>query len=416
MSGGTGYPRTSRAHRFRRLLVVAVLAFAIPSRADAAVNWPWGPVASKADSSSWQVSWEMRYPVVGLALPAIYKPDKIATDDWCYDGFVRGYTNKTCTATYEVDGHSGNDVLPHPDFPVPYGTLPVVAARSGTVVNVGCSPNSSGLGPGYRITMLGNDGRYYRYYHMAKDSLRAGLQTGHSLVAGDYLGLMSGTRNCLVVNNTSLHTHFDAFQYQDDTSPYDTWDPYNSLRSSWSRPGWGTGSSSSQYTAIESAWWAAVNLFGGYPSAVGVVGTPQGKIYGSGSIGSSGVLTLTTSNGTGKVQWLGNGNWSYATAAAQVFDAAGYRRSGAIMQENVMASARWVHGLIWKRYTAMSESSSFLGWPRSGEFADPLNGNRTRQDFEYGCIAKSTAPPPPDGNSYVAAYFGTYPCLVPVGG
>ncbi len=101
------------------------------------------------------------------------------------------------------------------DFLMPSGT-PVVASRSGQVVNVEMSflEGDNVFGHENLIWIQHVDGTVARYYHLAHDSAR--VANGDSVNQGEVIALSDNTGN-----STGPHLHFDVVQCLTGLTPAD---------------------------------------------------------------------------------------------------------------------------------------------------------------------------------------------------
>lgn len=369
------------------LLVSGGLA---PARAGYGSSEHWHSPTTRAYSSRIE-SHAIRYPVVGYSLPNGYLGlGRHAGDDFCVS---RSYSNAACT---NGTGHSGNDLYPTDGYPSwtgeypPLGTLRVVAAYGGTVRASGCAS-----GAGHYVYVDGNDGRHYRFLHLHPGT-RA-VSKDHSVRSGQLIGAMGASNSCSS-NGAGHHLHFDTFKGGNNRAT-DAYDPYLALRDNFATPGRSPGVQSDGSTPsplvdsrLESAWRSAINANGGYVQAISRVGWPSNTNYVSADPRRPYVYHTYGYYGRGYKQYLGNGSTQH--------DGRGWARSGALMRRDLSTRyGRWVHGLIWKRYSNMDGYASsdmeysWLGYPISHEFVG--SDGRRKQRFEGGCIVN-------DGGGYAS--------------
>lgn len=333
--------------------------------------------------------YNLLYPVVGDAIPGASTGGS-AADDFCFVGGGRTYTTDACIRDYGA--HSGNDIYAEPN--VNDGVLRIVAAVPGTVISSGCA-----IGAGERVLILGTDKRYYRYFHMQRGTL--GVVTGQSVVAGQKLGNMGQSSEC-PGGAVGQHLHFDISYAENSTNR--ARDPYPSLRVNFALPGHTSATDTTADSGMADAYNAAMQAAGGYPAGLGTVGWPGGSATSSDY--SRPVLTSAASgtprSDSGYDQWLTSGDRS--------FDGQGLSRSGMLGRTTLNSTGRWVRGLVFKRYSSLGSHTSYLGYPISGEFASSTNGNRTRQNFQGGCIVNNGSGYANGNDPYVAARYGAAPC------
>jgi hypothetical protein len=258
------------------------------------------------------------------------------------------------------------------------GEINVVAAYAGVVDEASCTS-----GAGTRVNVTGNDGRYYRYFHLTTGSIPASVNVGQTVKAGQLLGKMGTTTSC-AGGADALHLHFDRFDNEscDTACARDSW---RSLRSAFARPAL-QSDGSTQNAAMNARYLSAIASFGDKEVGLLFAGYP---VRGSG-LWSANAVSLTSSQGSaGRKQWLGTG--------ANTFDA--QYRAGAITKRNSDLAAYWIRWGIWKHWKTLGEHSSYLGWPITDEYASAS----PFQLFEGGCIFQS-------GSSYTDYPWGSGPC------
>jgi hypothetical protein len=314
----------------------------------------------------------IHYPVIGDAYPGSFYGGLHQDTSFCSP---RTYTNARCV---EGTGHSGQDLEEWSG--AASGEISVVAAYGGTVDKASCAP-----GAGYRVNIEGDDGRYYRYFHLYPGSIAVGV--GQTVKAGQLVGKMGQTKVCSGSDTgTSLHLHFDRFDGPEEcpvsTCARDSW---RSLRSAFARPGL-QSDGSTQNAAMNARYLTAIASFGDKEVGLLFAGYP---VRGSGLWGANAVSLTSNPGSAGRKQWLGTG--------ANTFDA--QYRAGAITKRNSDSAAYWIRWGFWKHWKTLGEHSSYLGWPITDEYASAS----PFQWFEGGCIFQS-------GSTYADYPWGSGPC------
>jgi hypothetical protein len=277
----------------------------------------------------------------------------------------------------------------------------VVAARGGQV-----KAATRDSGAGTYVVVLGDDGIWYWYLHLARGSVT--VARDQWVRAGQRIGTMGNTSGC-TSGTTATHLHFEMrFPYPNDAAEMGKEyegprDPYPSVKARFTRPGYAAvanNNAQTPYGLLTQAWRNAIA--GDYVGRIALVGWPASSTQpDNGYVANPDWLETDGYYQRGYKQYLGNGDGG--------FDGRGLWRSGVLTQQaGSSTTAYWVHGLIWRRYSNMSgyassnEEDSWLGWPTSYEFRD--SRGLTRQNFEGGCIANNGS------GTYVPARYGQFPC------
>jgi murein DD-endopeptidase MepM/ murein hydrolase activator NlpD len=355
--------------------VVASIGFAsfggVASGLD--TSWPAGINSGAQNIPANTQAVQMVFPIVGNSIPD--GPGGPA-DDLCA-GNTQSYSNTYCRPT--APQHSGEDLYTHS------GTyaFQVVAAIGGTIDQKGC-----GSGSGYRIDIKGNDGHYYRYFHLANNS--SSLQVGNVVAAGQKLATQGNTTYCTasgVTGTTVLHTHFDRMDNKacSNASALCGRDTYPSLRKSDATPGLMPDGHTTD-NRIYARWGKAIAPTGSnFVAAMLFVGWPSNGSY---ITYVANVLPLTSSAGSpGRSQHLSNGS-----------NGDGHWRGGVLMDRDGDSEAYYVYGGWYTKYAALTQQAGYLGWPIS-------DANSSFQLFEGGCIFNQSG-------SYNAYHWGTSPCVL----
>lgn len=395
----------ANAHWVRRLVVfagAAALAFnASAALGDASSTEHWGDPGVFGVLSTRYETDQLRYPVVGYALPASYAQNH-AADDFCYYDANHAYSNNACTQ-HGGKGHAGNDLIPTwgvtNSTQASYDQLRVIATRNGTVATSTC-----GSGAGQYVVIKYGSGSSIRYQWYEHLGARYVAVNG-SVVAGEKIGLLGKSDQSDCGGNSATHLHLEIHK-GGNTRSTQSYDPYKMLERWHATPGRQPGTSGSNANPLVdarllSAWKTAIDSKGGYPTASGgnagslrAIGWPGGYGYGSASVYSS------TSGATGA-----SGYKQYLVTGDCYKDPTSSCRGGITMHKSSASSGYVVHGTIFTVYADMGTNDmerSWLGWPTSGEFK---NDGRTQQNFEGGCIAYW-----PAAGTYIAAYLTSSVC------
>lgn len=358
-------------------MAIAASVFVLPSSEATEPAWPnqWNSAAVPAARRYFNIM----YPGIGLhSIGWTTGPH----DDFCTvnPSNPRSYHNNGCdTGSVPNKAHRGNDIYPDGQFAQPaVGTMPIVASNSGAV-RAACT--------GKIITTDPSGTREFRYLH--SQSTEA-LALNSWVNAGQRLGRIGyRTADCSGTGNVGYHLHFELV---DLTTPGEDggmrFDPYMSLRGSYSRPGVFADGTVDQ--PISQAWFYHSNFNGGYPASLPLVGLPRGTAMGpaqSYAIRSPDPAYVGSSIGTvGVIQYLSTGDggtWDPYRGSDRGTTWTGGRR-GVLSHRIVDSNAYFVHSQFFQLYAQLGEHLSSFGLPLSNEVRYLTTGSK--QQFERGCF------------------------------
>ena len=119
----------------------------------------------------------LTYPVLGPATPNTDASDTVCAPSTQVYQIAAGRCDSMSNR------HRGEDI-----YTAAQEAFQIVAALGGTVDQAGCAP-----GAGYRVNIIGSDGRYYRYFHM--DNSLA-VSRGQTVATGQLLGTVGNYDGC----------------------------------------------------------------------------------------------------------------------------------------------------------------------------------------------------------------------------
>lgn len=367
----------------RRVAVVLVVAVGLTAVDAASIraedsDWPTS-INSNADvRGPNEIDYPITFPLAAVADGFVTgTPTVDAADGFCYNLQPRNYSTYWCIQ--EAWAHRGQDFSPlNPSSLIGtatyagFGVMPVLAPAGGPAEISGCvdgNGNTVRIKVGYdlRFQLQHMSGLTYAVNSIVPDGRRIGFANATKVAP------------CTGQAYSAPHLHIELRLPPQpgigESTYYDPVDPWISLRTAYARPGlWAGGIVD---TAMRDVWVFVANAYG--PAAVGFPSIRE-------SIGSN-VQWRASFSTSAAVQYLANGLSTY--------DATNMR-TGALVHILGAPGASWIRNAWFKKWLAMGEQNSYLGFPIASD-------NGVRQNFQGGCIkiVNGTA---------VAAAYGAYPC------
>lgn len=220
------------------------------------------------------------------------------------------------------------------------------------------------------MNVLGDDGFYYRYFHLHENTINVSQNLAYP--RGRRIGKLGETSDCPAVHgyDGAAHLHFDRWDaFEDDNVLDHAADPWLSLRAAYARFALKADGVTLD-SAINAASLRALAAYGGGTGAYLAYGYP----YNPAGNATANVQTGSSVWGTaGARQYIGNGYDTYGTNF----------RNGALTKMTGQTYGAWMPAEMLDVWIDWGEQNGFLGWPTQ----DPVMfGVPIQQDFEGGCI------------------------------